>query len=299
MEKVFFASNCNFGKIILENLIEGGLKPFVLISSSNPLPIKDFAKKEGIEIKEADNKGEFHQIIEKEQPAIVVVASFGIIISPETLKLSCFINVHPSLLPKYRGSTPIQNVILNNEKETGTTIIQIVQEMDAGPILLQEKITTSGKENYQELEELLAKKSAKLLAENFHSFLLEKLVTKEQNDELATYTRVFTKEDGKINWGEKAEKIERKVRALNPWPGTYTYLQGKQFKILEAEVQEQTKAGPFGELGKLYLGTNNTIAVQTGENFLLISKLQLEGKTPVSSKEFLQGNMSVVGSVFN
>ena len=107
----------------------------------------------------------------------------------------------------------------------------------------------------------------------------------------------MTREDGRIDWNKSAQEIERRVRALNPWPGTFSETDMGRIKILEAYIQEQTNHGPFGEVGKTYLATNSMIAVQTGRDFLLISKLQMEGKNPVSAKEFLNGNIGFVGTV--
>ncbi len=305
--KIVFASNSPFGTIILKELLKRKIKPYQLITFSDKksgrgkeikqLPIKEFAIKEGIKIKESDTKEEFHKVMEKENPDFVIVAGFSIIILPETLKLSKFINVHPSLLPKYRGSTPIQTAILNGDRESGTTIIEMNDKIDQGLILSQEIVPFHDKINYKEAEEMLAKKGGEMLANLLPSLINKTIIPKKQDDSLASYTNTLTKKDGKINWNESAEIIERKIRAFNPWPGTYTTLNNKILKIHSADVQKITKAGPFGPPGKMYLGTNNTIAIQTKKDFLLVKNLQVEGGKSSNSKDFIQGNMNLMGDI--
>lgn len=305
--KIIFASNSSFGGIVLEELVKNNSAPDILITSSDkksgrgqqiqPLAIKEMAQKEDIKIMEADDKETFHKIIQEESPDAVIVAAFGLIIPEETLKLSNFFNIHPSLLPKYRGATPIQTVIQNGEEESGVTIIKMKKEIDSGPIVIQKSVQMRSEMNYAEAEELLAKIGSELTIETLNLFQNNNIAEKEQNHNEATFTKILSKEDGKINWNDAAEIIERKIRAFSSWPGTYTKMGEKMIKVISADIQKQTEAGPFGEKGKMYLGTNNTLAIQTGKDFLLIKELQLEGKTPTSSKDFLQGNMSCIGVI--
>ncbi len=304
--KTILLSNSPFGEIILKKLIDQKSKPSLLITFSDKksgrgqqeksLSIKDFAINQGIETKEADTKEEVHEIIAKEKPDVVVVTAFGIIIPKETLDLSFFINIHPSLLPKYRGATPIQSAIIEGTQKTGVSIIKMNEKIDEGPIIIQKEALLDQNINYKKAEEFLAHIAGDLLIKTLSLIKENKVEFKDQSKE-ATYTKTFKKEDGKITWNKPAEVIKRKVRALNPWPGTYCYLNDKVFKILEADIQEQTNSGPFGQCGKIYLGTNYTIAVQTGKDFLLVKKLQIEGKPPTSSKDFLQGNIDLIGSI--
>ncbi len=296
--KFIFISNSLFGQIILEKLLESGITPSLLITAADKktgrgqkiqkLFIKDFAENKKIKVEEAEDKEIIHSIIKKEKPHLVITAGVKTIISKETLSLSNFINIHPSLLPKYRGPTPIQSTILSGEKESGVTIIKMNEKIDEGPILLQEKISLASNIYYNDAEKILAEKGASMIINSFQDILDDKIIFIPQKEEDATYTKKIKKEDGKINWNDSAQKIERQIRALNPWPGTYSKMGEKTFKVLEAIVQEQTENGPFGDCGKMYLGTNNTIAIQTGKDFLLIKKLQIEGKNSTSAKDFLQ-----------
>jgi methionyl-tRNA formyltransferase len=306
--KIFFASSSVFGEIALRKMIESGVSFSALITAPDkkngrgqvvkPLSIKKTAEESGVKIKEADNSSQFDQVIENEKPDMVVVAGFKVIISKETLKKSLFINIHPSLLPEYRGATPIQTAIIDGKEESGVTIIKMNEKVDQGPVVVQKSFFFSNKATYKRAEKELASLGAVILAEKIDDLFQGKISFKEQDENKATYTNLFKKEDGKINWNESAELIERKIRALNPWPSTYTTLNGKNIKILEAEIQQQTEVGPFGGPGKTYLGTNHSVAVQTGKNFLLIKKLQREGEKEKTSEDFIRSNIDLIGQVF-
>jgi methionyl-tRNA formyltransferase len=307
--KIIFASNSNFGTIVLKKLLENNITPSFLVVSKDKkskrglqlqsLPIKYFANEKNIEIQEINNLNDFHLIIEKEKPNLVVVTAIGMIIKKETLDLSFFLNIHPSLLPKYRGATPIQTAIINGDTEMGVSLLKMSHKIDSGPIISQKEINFDSKIDYRRAEEELALLGADLLVDCISQFPKEDLSFSLQDESQATYTEKFLKEDGKINWEEPAKLIERKIRALNPWPGTYCKLNDKYFKVLEADTQEQNENGPFGEPGKIYLGTNYTLAIQTGKDFLLIKKLQFEGRKATSSKDFLQGNINSIGQILS
>ncbi len=307
--KIFFASNSRYGDIIIRKMVASGVCLDGIVTfpdkkqgrgqQPSPTLVKRFALEREIAVFEVSNKNEFDIIIEKESPDIVVVAGFGIIITSQTLERSFFVNAHPSLLPKYRGSSPIQSVLLSDDKITGTSIIEMREGVDCGPVIAQENFLLSDKLSYMELESALADQAGAMLAQVVINYNLKNsIMSTEQNHSDSSQTSKLNREEGAINWSESASSIEKKIRAYNPWPGAYTHLNGKRFKILEAEIQKQTGAGPFGEPGKTYLGTNSTVAVQTGEDFLLIKKMQVEGKPQVSSKEFLQGNINQIGGIF-
>jgi methionyl-tRNA formyltransferase len=307
--KIFFASSSNFGEVALQKMVESGMKPDALITAPDkkqgrgqkikPLSIKKKVEEIGIEVREADNSIEFHRIIESEKPDVVTVAGFKVIIKKETLDIAEFVNIHPSLLPRYRGATPIQTAILDGVKESGVTIIKMNERIDQGPVIIQEKFIFDNNIKYKEAEEKLAEIGAVLVVKTLSLFMEGKIIPIEQDEEQATYTTLLEKKDGNIDWKKSAVEIERKVRAFNPWPSTYTTLNGKMIKIIEAEVQEQTEAGPFGEPGKTYLGTNHSVAVQTGEGFLLVKKLQIQGEKPTSAEEFIRKNIDVIGDVLD
>ncbi len=307
--KITFIGTPLFGRIVLDGLIKNGITPSLVLTvpdkksgrgrKLSPSPVKQLAKDKGISVKEIKGKKSLIQILEEEKPDIATVAAFGMIIDKQALNipLKGFLNVHPSLLPKYRGASPIQSAIIDGIEESGVTIIKMDERMDHGPIIGSSKIRLKKDINYTEAEEILAKEGAGLLSSLIVPFMKGEVKEKPQNHQIATYTPKVLKEHGKINWRESAETIERKVRAFISWPGTFTSSKMGVIKILEAGIQKQTKDGPFGDPGKTYLATNNNIAVQTGKDFLIIKRLQIEGKRPVSSKDFLQGNIEFIGSI--
>jgi methionyl-tRNA formyltransferase len=234
-----------------------------------------------------------------------VVAAFGQILPKEILEIPQYgcLNVHPSLLPKYRGPSPIQYTILNGDKETGVTIIKMTEEVDAGDIVASARHEVgSMKITSEELEKELANLGAKLLIETIPKWLKREIKPIPQDDSKATQTKVLEKEDGKIDWEKPAEHIERQIRAFQPWPSAYAECKmknakGKMLKILKADVLKQTKDGPFGQPGKTFLAPDDKIAVQTGKDFLIIKELQLEGKRKISSAEFLRGHADFIGTI--
>ncbi len=301
---ITFAGTPKFAKNVLKRLLDNGIAIDAVVTAEDrpqgrgqkkkPTPVKKIAKDENIAI-----FYNLNSIIEKTD--LVLVAAYGKIISEEDLQVPKhgFLNVHPSLLPKYRGPSPIQEAILNGDKKTGTTIMVMDEEIDHGPVLIQKEVRLMGDEYYKDLEDKLSKMGGDLLVDIIPKWKSKKNKATPQNHDIAIYTSLLSKKDGLIDWSDSASKIERKIRAYNPWPGCYTGINNKLMKIFKAEVQKQTEDGPFGKPGKTYLGTNSKIAVQTGEDFLLIEELQIEGGRKTNSKEFLQGNDEIIGQVLS
>jgi len=302
--KITFAGSPKYAAIVLEEILNEKIPVKWVVTNEDkpegrgqkikPTPVKKLARKRGLEVCHR-----LEAVIKKTD--LVLVAAYGRIFSEDILEMPKygFLNLHPSLLPKYRGPTPIQAAILNNDKSTGVTVIRMNSEIDSGPIISQKKINLSGNEYYPDLEKKLAREGGRLLADTTKKWTADQIEAEPQNDSEATYTRLLKKEDGRIDWSNPAEKIEREVRAYYPWPGCYTELDDKILKIHKASVQKQTEAGPFGVPGKTYLGTNEKIAVQTGKDFLLIEELQFEGGKKISSASFLQGNTDLIGEILN
>ncbi|MGM0438885.1 MAG: methionyl-tRNA formyltransferase [Patescibacteria group bacterium] len=300
---ITFAGTPNFSKKVLEELLKSieinavvtaKDKPRGRGQNKKPSPVKKIAEREGISV-----FNELEKVID--QTDLVLVAAYGEIIKKDVLEKPKhgFLNVHPSLLPKYRGPTPLQAAILNGDEKTGVTIMLMDEKIDHGPILAQKEIELNGNEYYKTLENKLSTLGGKLLADTVPKWINKNIKPKPQDDSKAKHTKLLNKKDGKINWNNSATKIEREIRAYNPWPGSYSKVDGKLVKIFKASVQKQTQDGPFGDPGKIYLGTNEKIAVQTGEDFLLIEELQIEGSKKVKSKDFLQGNMDFIGKSFH
>lgn len=240
--KIVFLGTGEFGEIILKGLIENRYKPVL---------IYDFKKTKEL------------------KPDLVIVASYGKIIPKEILEIPKYgcLNVHPSLLPKHRGPSPIQSAILNGDKETGVTIILMDEKIDHGKIISNSKFLISKKFTYPELSQKLAELGTKLLMETIPKWIRGKIEPQAQNELKASYTKILKKEDGKIDWKKPAEEIERQIRAFHPWPGVFTFIKHKgknlRVKILEADISK--------------------------DNRLIIKKVQPEGKKAMALEEFKRG----------
>jgi methionyl-tRNA formyltransferase len=287
-------------------------------------PIKNLALKHKIMVIDADNikNAAYGQKIKNQNPDIIVVASFGQIIPKSILNIPKHgaLNIHPSILPKYRGPSPIQSAILNGEKATGVTIMLMDEKMDHGPIIANSEFKiTNPKTIYKELRDRLANLGAELITKTIPDWIAGKINPLPQDHSKATFTKKITKEDGHINWNEEAEIIERKIRAYQPWPGAYSFYQKSPSKnvriiFLEADVisdignragevfkidgvsrwQQSVEKTRLAAINK----TNKLFAVQTGKGALKIERIKPEGKKEMDAQDFLKGNSEVVGTIF-
>ena len=232
---------------------------------------------------------------------IFVVAAFGQLLSEEILQMPKYgcVNIHASLLPKYRGAAPIQRVIIDGEKETGITIMQMDKGLDTGDILLQGIVPIGEKETGDSLHDKLAVEGAKLIVEALLKIEAGTLVPVKQNDEDSCYAKMLQKSMGKIDWNSDVVQIERLVRGLNSWPGTYTFYNGKSLKIWESHVSEPEKALTGGSIpGTVVQVEKDAVYVQTGNGILAVTQVQLEGKKRMAVKEFLLGCPIKAGEKF-
>ncbi|MCX6785606.1 MAG: methionyl-tRNA formyltransferase [Candidatus Komeilibacteria bacterium] len=231
-----------------------------------------------------------------------VVAAYGELIPKKILDLFPLgvLNIHPSLLPKYRGPSPIQTAILNGDKETGITIIKLDAKMDHGEKLKAQSLKLKADDGYKSLSESLALLGAKMLVEILPDYLNDKIKLLPQDDSQATFTKIISKEDGKINWQKSAEQIERQIRAYAPWPGCYAefMVNGKKInvKIVFARVCDNVTthncASLHGDnqenIGK-FTSKDNFLYIRCGHGALLVETLQPEGKKEMSAREFING----------
>jgi methionyl-tRNA formyltransferase len=218
----------------------------------------------------------------------IVVAAYGKILPKALLDLPPrgAINVHGSLLPKYRGAAPIQRAILAGDSQTGITIMQMNEKMDAGDILLQAEMPIRADDTAQSLGERLAVLGAELLADALERVARGKLVPRRQDESQVSFAPLVKKEEGAIDWRHPAEDIERMVRAFTPWPSAYTTLHEKLLKIHRASVITQAAAAPPGTVVR---AARTEIDVAAGAGLLRLHELQLEGKRAVTAQEFLAG----------
>jgi methionyl-tRNA formyltransferase len=260
-------------------------------------PVKKLAAANNITVFQAEKIRTEAETIKKLDLDLIVVIAYGQIIPKDILeapRYGCF-NVHASLLPKYRGAACLNAPIMNGDSESGVTIMKMDEGLDAGPIIRQEKIILDKKETLSTLHDKLSKLGAEILPETLNDYLIGKIESRVQDQESSSYIGLLKKKDGQINWNDTAEKIERLVRALNPWPGTFSRdAKNKQIKILEAAcLNQETEKHKIGEV---FL-SENRLAVQTGQGALLILKLQTEGARALFSNDFLNGNPSFIGQI--
>ena len=227
------------------------------------------------------------------RPDVIVVASFGQILPQTLLDLpsgGC-LNLHPSLLPRYRGPSPIVGAVLKGETATGTTLMLMAARMDAGPVLRREELTILPNETAGELETRLAALSADVLLQHISPWLLGAIDPMPQDEALATYTRRLTKEDGRIEWSRPADRLAREVRAYNPWPVAFTFWQGRQLRILRA-----VPAPGVGDPGQIIGAEDGRLKVGTGEGVLELIEVQLAGGRVMQASELAAGHRDLMGS---
>lgn len=235
------------------------------------------------------------------KPDLVIVAAYGKILPSSALEIPGFgcINVHVSLLPKFRGPSPIQNALLQGEKETGITIMLMDEGVDTGDILTQEKIEIADEDNHQALSEKLSKEGAKLLIKTIPQWVEQKIQPLSQEHEKATFCELIEREDGKIYWINSAEEIYNRYRALTPWPGIYTHIETEnglqRLKLIKIKLQktdpiERKKEGEVFQIGE-------DIGIQTSKGIVILQEVQKEGKKVTDIKSFLNGQPGFIGSV--
>ena len=228
------------------------------------------------------------QRLREEAPDLIVVAAFGQILSKEILELPRYgcVNVHASLLPKYRGAAPIQWAVIDGEEKSGVTIMQMDVGLDTGDILLQEEIPLAADETGESLYNKMAKLGGELLVKALPMIEQGTLTPIKQDDSASSYASMLRKEMGNIDWTMPAEKIERLVRGLNSWPGAYTFMNGKMLKIWGSSVAD---CAADGEPGTVVGTDKKAIYVRCGEGVLALTEVQYEGKKRMSTQAFLLG----------
>ena len=228
---------------------------------------------------------------------IFVVAAFGQILSKEILdmpKYGC-VNIHASLLPKYRGAAPIQWAVIDGEEETGVTIQQMNEGVDTGDIISQEVVKLDVKETGASLFEKLAVCGAQLIVKTLDEIEKGSITPIKQDDSKSTHAKMLNKEMGKLDFSQDAVVLERKIRGLNSWPSAYTYFNGKTLKIWNADVIE---ADVSGECGSVCEVTKDSFSIVTGKGLLRVKEVQLEGKKRMEVSAFLLGYPLKKGMVF-
>ncbi|RME49212.1 MAG: methionyl-tRNA formyltransferase [Chloroflexi bacterium] len=264
-----------------------------------PSPVKRVALTHDIPIFQPEhlrNNPKMLQILRDLAPDVVVVAAYGLILPASVLEVpphGC-VNVHASLLPRYRGAAPVAAAILNGDEETGITIMLMDEQMDHGPILAQRSLAIKPDDTRETLSERLAKLGAALLVETLPQWVSGHIEPQPQDHSAATYARMLKKEDGKIDWTRPAAYIARMTRAYDPWPGAYTYLDGRLLKLLRARAIDFDVCNVQpGEV----IETDQGLAVAAGDGAVLLERVQLAGKRAMDIDEFARGQRNLVGTV--
>lgn len=259
-------------------------------------PVKEKALELGIEVLQPERiRGdkEFIECIRASEPDLIAVAAYGQILPVEMLEIPKFgcVNIHGSLLPRFRGAAPIQRAIIAGDEVTGVTIMYMEEGLDTGDMLAKAETSTAGKTGSQ-LHDELAVMGAELLVKTIPE--LGNIEAEKQNDDEATYASMISKSEGHIDFTKTPEEIERMIRAFDPWPGTFAYIGEKQMKLWRAEaVNENTEAA----CGTVVNTSDKGIDIATGGEILRVTELQMPGKKRVEAKAYLKGNSIEIGTV--
>ena len=304
MARVVFMGTPEFAVPTLEGLAEGYEVVTVVTPPdrrggrgrrSLPSPVKEAARQLGLSVwqPKTPRRASAAAHLRKLAPEIVVVAAYGRMLSPEFLAVpprGC-LNIHPSLLPKYRGPEPVAAAILAGDAETGVTLMLMDEGMDTGPIVAQRSVPIDSRHTRPSLTEELSHVGAQLLLETVPLWLGGEIEAQPQDDALASYAPLLSKEDGEIDWSLPAAVIERTVRAYTPWPGTYTHWHGQRLKVVRTQLSTSWR----GEAGRV-METAQGLVVLCGEGALLLEEVQPAGKRSMPTAAFVRGNRHFVGA---
>ena len=307
--KIIFMGTPDFAVGTLRSLAEAGHEITLVVSQPDkpkgrghamvPTPVKAVAEELGIPVFQPVKIREAKDVLEKTEADVCVVAAFGQIIPASILHMKKYgcINVHASLLPKYRGAAPIQWAVIDGEKESGVTIMQMDEGLDTGDMLAKAIVPLDEKETGGSLFDKLSEAGGRLCVETLAKLEKGEITPEKQGESPTAYASMLDKKMGNIDWNKSAVVIERLVRGLNPWPSAYTHLDGKTLKIWACDVLPQSASK--GESGEILEVTKDAIHVQTGNGILVLREIQLAGKARMDAGAFLRGYKVVPGTVLS
>ena len=307
--KIIFMGTPDFAVGTLRSLAEAGHEITLVVSQPDkpkgrghamvPTPVKVVAEELGIPVFQPVKIREATDVLEKTEADVCVVAAFGQIIPASILHMKKYgcINVHASLLPKYRGAAPIQWAVIDGEKESGVTIMQMDEGLDTGDMLAKAIVPLDEKETGGSLFDKLSEAGGRLCVETLAKLEKGEITPEKQGESPTAYASMLDKKMGNIDWNKSAVVIERLVRGLNPWPSAYTHLDGKTLKIWACDVLPQSASK--GESGEILEVTKDAIHVQTGDGILVLREIQLAGKARMDAGAFLRGYKVVPGTVLS
>ena len=307
--KIIFMGTPDFAVGTLRSLAEAGHEITLVVSQPDkpkgrghamvPTPVKAVAEELGIPVFQPVKIREAKDVLEKTEADVCVVAAFGQIIPASILHMKKYgcINVHASLLPKYRGAAPIQWAVIDGEKESGVTIMQMDEGLDTGDMLAKAIVPLDEKETGGSLFDKLSEAGGRLCVETLAKLEKDEITPEKQGESPTAYASMLDKKMGNIDWNKSAVVIERLVRGLNPWPSAYTHLGGKTLKIWACDMLPQSASK--GESGEILEVTKDAIHVQTGDGILVLREIQLAGKARMDAGAFLRGYKVVPGTVLS
>ncbi|GIQ67689.1 methionyl-tRNA formyltransferase [Xylanibacillus composti] len=310
--RIVFMGTPDFAVTALEALLDAGYEVAAVVSQPDrpkgrkrmltPPPVKAAAEKHGIPVLQPEKlrAPESVEDIRRLRPDLIVTAAYGQILPKSVLELPQFgcINVHASLLPKYRGGAPIHYAVINGESKTGVTIMYMAEGLDTGDMISKIEVPITSEDTTGTLHDKLSAAGAELLIETVPKLLAGTASREPQDDALASYAPNITREDERIDWSKSAAAIHNQVRGLNPWPVAFTTLDGQVWKIWRTEVV-RTDAAPdvHRPAGAVVSAEDGRIVVQTGTGHLALLDIQPQGKRPMPTSEWLKGGKLAAGTV--
>ena len=306
--KIIFAGSSSFSEEPLKTLYDMQYEIVGVLTQpdkkqgrglkSGPNKVKTLALDLGLKVLDIANLKTDKALLEIQslKPDVILTASYGNVLPEKILNLATTetLNIHPSLLPKWRGATPIQASILNGDKETGVSIIRMIDKLDAGPIFISEKVKIVEGENYHVLSSKLSLMSAEIIKKHLEQILSGNLHPKDQQGEKASFCQKISKADGEINWKKSAKEINRTIKAFNPWPIAYSYIDNKYLRLWDSTIANSDSQ--LGAPGEVLTIQNEGILIKTGSGNLLLKSLQLEGKKQMHALDFIKG-FPMIGKV--
>ena len=306
--KMVFLGTPQFAVPTLRSLIDEGYEILSVVTQPDrpkgrgqrltPSPVKVLAREENLQILQPERLDDrFLDVLVSLRPELLAVVAFGQIIPGRVLGSAQWggINVHASLLPRYRGSAPIQWAIIDNEKETGLTTMRMDEGLDTGPMLMQQEVDILEDETAGQLHDRLSALAPGLLIETLRGLAQGTIEEKKQDDSLATYAPKLKKEQGLIDWSWPSERLCGLIRGLDPWPGAFTYYDGKMLKLFGCFQRDVRKGSSVP--GRIKGLTGRGLEIETGKGFIIVGEIQSPGKKRMPVREFLKGRQLGSGSI--
>lgn len=304
--RIMFMGTPEFAEKSLKAMVEDGREVVCVITQPDKpkgrgyemaMPeVKKYALEKGIDVYQPETlkDGAILPLLEKYKPDIIIVVAYGKILPEYILNfppLGC-INIHGSLLPKYRGAAPIQRAVIDGEEKSGVTSMYMEKGLDTGDMLLFEEVEITPEMTSGELHDILAELGGKVLLKTLDEAANKTLNPIKQNDALSSYASQLSKAEGEIDWNQDAQTIINKVRGLNPWPMAYTFLNGKRVVIDKCSPCELSS-----KAGEVISATNEGLIVACGEKSVLIENIKIEGKKKMSVEDYLRGHTIEKGTI--